>query len=532
MRSIIKNLFVLTAIFLSVIFVSCDSTIGGENGEPTVKLNKVSLGDAKYWNDSTASYDSSSKTVSISERYNAVVFSLENQSIKGKYFVIEYEDQVGAIRASVLYSDDTDISYALDSVKKRVFILLDSSKSLKELRIQQTGTENASLVIKQAGFVDELIMGKEPIVDSGDSVDFDSSISAIKFVKNMGVGFNLSNYFDTYTNLNDCLDVVTAWGQPKTTKDMIQQIKTTGAKTIRIPVTWYNHIIDDEYTIDPFWMSEVKKVVDWAYDEGYYVILNEHHSVHDNMSSPLKYHEGYIIRNTPEDISESKAFLTAIWEQICEAFNNSYDEHLIFETLNEPRNTSHENHMWTPAVKLSYSDSSNCSECIADHEITNTYNQLILNTIRNGGGNNAKRFVMIPSMSGNNETALVDNFEMPTDSATDKLILTFHHYPLYDTLWTSNEAYYKSVIDQIYKKIDEKFAQEGIPVVVGEIGPTATTVLQEKGLVLTDNEALLTCSYLSKATSKYGMSVVIWPREYTWENLPLAKQIVEAWKID
>ena len=50
---------------------------------------------------------------------------------------------------------------------------------------------------------------------------------------------------------------------------MIKSLGTTGAKTIRIPVTWFNHIIDEKYTIDPEWMKMVKQVVDWAYDEGY-----------------------------------------------------------------------------------------------------------------------------------------------------------------------------------------------------------------------------------------------------------------------
>ena len=66
-----------------------------------------------------------------------------------------------------------------------------------------------------------------------------------------------------------------------------------------------------------------------------------------------KYDEGYIVRNTQADITESKAFLKAIWTQIAAAFNNSYDEHLIFETLNEPRNPedSHE-HTWQHNVHI------------------------------------------------------------------------------------------------------------------------------------------------------------------------------------
>lgn len=354
----------------------------------------------------------------------------------------------------------------------------------------------------------------------------------------MEYGFNLANYFDSRNAYNEDLDVCLDWGEPVTTKALVQKIGEAGGKTIRIPVTWCNHIIDDKYTIDPFWMEKVKQVVDWAYSEGYYVILNEHHSVHDNMNSPIIYHEGYILRNTPEDIAESEKFLKAIWTQITAAFNNSYDEHLIFETMNEPRNTdtttkgSHnKNHIFYPGVKFSDgTDSVNCEECIADHKLNNQYNQMILDTIRASGGNNAKRFVMIPSMAGNYETAYVDNFKMPKDTAKDKLILTFHHYPLYDKFWYEEEDYQKSHNDEIFRTANEKFVKKGIPVVVGEIGPTAADVFKNKGIEIPEKEAQAACNYIAQLAGSYGMAVIIWTREYSFENIPFAKKVFAAWK--
>ena len=49
-------------------------------------------------------------------------------------------------------------------------------------------------------------------------------------------------------------------------------------------------------------MEEVKRIVDIAYRQGYYIVLNDH-SMRGNLSTPLAYHEGFITRNTPEDIS-------------------------------------------------------------------------------------------------------------------------------------------------------------------------------------------------------------------------------------
>lgn len=212
---------------------------------------------------------------------------------------------------------------------------------------------------------------------------FDSKISACDLVKKMGAGWNLANTLEAHSfswQENPCdsgLNSGNSWGEPFATKEIVELGKKYGYKTIRIPVTWYNHIADDKYTIVPVWMARVKQVVDWAYDAGYYVILNEHHSVHGNvqtvrtgdggfetraMNSPLKYGDGYIVRNNQVDIEESKKFLKAVWTQIGKVFNNGYDERLIFETMNEPRNADHyglnavtgkqSSHEWGPELLL------------------------------------------------------------------------------------------------------------------------------------------------------------------------------------
>ena len=156
-------------------------------------------------------------------------------------------------------------------------------------------------------------------VEEKDPVELDDTLTAMKLAKAMECGWNLGNTLDAYDNwstktypFNQGLDSQTDCGEEITTKAIIETgINKGGYKTIRIPVTWSNHLTDTNYTIDPDWMARVKEIVDWAYDAGYYVILNEHHSVHDNMSKPLKKCEGYIV--TTESADESKAFLKSIW---------------------------------------------------------------------------------------------------------------------------------------------------------------------------------------------------------------------------
>ena len=106
-----------------------------------------------------------------------------------------------------------------------------------------------------------------------------------------------------------------AWGNPKTTKSMIDTVKAAGFNAVRIPVSWNDHMNGD--TIDSAWMDRVNEVVDYAIDNGMYVILNVHHDDYTWLN-PSK-----------ADESKVKARLTKIWEQIASRFKD-YDEHLLF----------------------------------------------------------------------------------------------------------------------------------------------------------------------------------------------------------
>ncbi len=356
-------------------------------------------------------------------------------------------------------------------------------------------------------------------VEPKDPVELDNTLTAMKLAKAMECGWNLGNTLDARSDaskvypFNQGLDSETCWGEVETTKAIIETGIKNGYKTIRIPVTWCNHLTDTNYTIDSKWMARVKQIVDWAYDAGYYVILNEHHSVHDKMSTPLKKCEGYIVR--PEDEAESKAFLKAIWEQISQTFNNSYDEHLIFETMNEPRDTAHE-HCWNTQPDT-------CDICKGEVALVNKYNQLILDTIRSSGGNNANRFVMVPAMGTGINEALKDGFKLPEDSASDRLIVTGHMYPL-DSGGTGHGSHHfdsntQNEITYNTRSLYSKFVSKGIPVVIGECGAArkASEYNDElqKSVYISDYkvtfEDRLKCfSFFAEQAGKYTMPFINW----------------------
>ena len=60
------------------------------------------------------------------------------------------------------------------------------------------------------------------------------NLSSLQITADMGAGWNLGNTLDANPGSE------TSWGNPKTTKAMIDQIKLRGFNTLRIPVTWYS----------------------------------------------------------------------------------------------------------------------------------------------------------------------------------------------------------------------------------------------------------------------------------------------------
>lgn len=84
----------------------------------------------------------------------------------------------------------------------------------------------------------------------------------------------------------------------------------------------------DTYEIDKVWMDYVKQTVDYAYNLDMFVILNVHHEEWVNVE-----------RFTSETYADASHKLEDIWSQISDTFSN-YDQRLIFEGMNEPRETN------------------------------------------------------------------------------------------------------------------------------------------------------------------------------------------------
>ena len=300
-------------------------------------------------------------------------------------------------------------------------------------------------------------------------------LPSMELIKEIKIGWNLGNTLDA----SDAKDLTSeiSWGQPYTTKEMITAVKDAGFNIVRIPTTWFNHM-DSDNNVDEAWMNRVQEVVDYAYTQDMFVILNIHHE---------DWHDPYYDN---EEAATEK--LKALWTQIGTRFEN-YSERLIFEGMNEPRkrNTALE---WNGGDK-------------EGHEVVNHLNAAFVETIRGLGGNNAKRHLMIPSYAASFVPAAMNDFEVP--EGDDKIIVSIHAYTPYDfalgedltqRLFTPDEGSANDVI-YLMDTLKTKFIDNGTAVIIGEFGARAKAN--------TDIRAEWATYYVSKA-KEIGVPCVWW----------------------
>ena len=306
--------------------------------------------------------------------------------------------------------------------------------------------------------------------------DFDTKMTSMDIVKDMGAGWNLGNSLDA---LGTGLNSETAWGNPKTTKEMIDDICEAGFKTVRIPVSWGKHC-DSKGNVDKEWMKRVKEVVDYAYDNGVYVILNSHH---DNSY----YDIGGCVKSD-NTLNNSVKKMTTLWTQIANTFKD-YDEHLIFETLNEPR-TEGSAKEWSGGTA-------------EEREVVYTLNEKIVAAIRKTGGNNAYRHIMVPTYAATSSTSILRQMKLPDD---DRIIVSVHAYnPYFFAMDANGSGTFsdndKKELDKFFKELNSIFVSKGTPVVIGEFGATNKNNLEDR---------VAWAKYYVSGAGKYNIPCVLW----------------------
>lgn len=306
---------------------------------------------------------------------------------------------------------------------------------------------------------------------------------ASEIVKMMGVGFNIGNTLDADGGMAmDAMSNEISWGNPKITEEFVDSVIAQGFKTIRIPITWYRYVmLDGSYKILDNYMKRVHEVVDYAYGKDVFIIINVHHEEWINRADLVE---------AEEDV---KTELTAIWAQLADEFAD-YDQHLIFEGMNEPR---------LAGTNKEWSGDPACSETI------NNLNQAFVDTVRsNGKGYNKERVLMCPDYAASSSKENMDRWKMPQIGGKNarNVVVSIHSYTPYTFALTENKSTFDPAadgkdIDWVFKCIKETFLDKGICAVMGETSATNK-----------DNEPdrIAWANYMGQVAGEAGVPIVLW----------------------
>lgn len=347
--------------------------------------------------------------------------------------------------------------------------------------------------------------------------DSDFTISSDKIAEAMGAGWNVGNQLEANSGgmVNE-----TVWGNPQITQELISSVADAGFKTIRIPVSYLDKIDDsNDYQIDSSWLDRVEEVVQYCYNEGLYVIINIHGDGYNSIEGGW-----FLVNGEDQDYICEK--YEAVWKQIAERFAD-YDEHLIFESMNEELDGSYDG---DPNREY--------------YENLNTYNQIFVDTVRATGSKNTHRWLLMPGWNTNISYTIGDyGFQMPTDencTADDnRMMLSVHYYDPWDycgqedlktILWGEygekmiekhgfpkmNIARWgdQAYLDDLFTQLNEKYVKNSIPVVIGEYGciDKSTAYAGFEGQI-TANRAYFD-GYVAGKAASLGIVPVYWDNGY------------------
>jgi len=238
------------------------------------------------------------------------------------------------------------------------------------------------------------------------------------------------------------------------TKEMIVSLKEYGFKTISFPVTWM-HFMDDSGKVAPEWMARVKEVVDWIIDSKMYCILNVSNDGHENFW-------------LSKGIASKNKFIY-LWEQISNEFKD-YNEYLIFESM---------------GIGLFFIGND------YDYSTLLILNQAFVDTIRNSGGKNIDRLILVAGMYKHPDLSCSSEYKLPIDPYK-KFAVSLNYYlpqqftmepqdnpwtfvdsngniqitPAFDSWGTEND--YKELF-VYFQNFKETFIDKGIPIVISQV---------------------------------------------------------------
>lgn len=323
------------------------------------------------------------------------------------------------------------------------------------------------------------------------------SSNAAQLAAKIRLGWNLGNTFEAPGG-------ETGWGSPVITEDYIKFVKRQGFNAIRIPCAWnWSHLSNQATAqIDPNWLKRVKEVVGYCVKNDMYVLLNIH------------WDGGWLDGNINAVKQDSvNAKQKALWEQIATTMRD-FDEHLMLAGANEP-----------PADNAEKT------------AILNTYHQTFVNAVRSTGGRNSYRVLVVQGPSTDIDKTNDLMTTLPKDQVAARMMVEVHYYTPYQLCLMDGDAdwgkmfYYwgaghhstietdrnatwgeEKDVNASFNKMKTKFADKGVPVLLGEYGAYRRTSGKHVPLdQATHNDAVdYWLTYITKQAKANGMLPFFW----------------------
>lgn len=463
--------------------------IGTQSIELTLEENKSNAArnalisiEAKAWSGQVLVSQSATPFFSLGTDKIDFPENKSTQNVKVEYdgkLEIDFEEEWLKV---VLKENNLEISVEENinvfSKKGEIFLKLGETK--KKIEVNQKGKE---------------------IYISPDKIGVEKD--AVSLAKEIKLGWNLGNALEASSGEFTASE--TLWGNPKTSKELIDLVKKSGFNAIRLPIAWSGYIVDrTTHRVSDEWLNRVKEVVDYCVSNQMYVIVNMHW-------------DGGWLENNPV-FAKQKEILEkqkALWTQIAVLFRN-YDEHLLFAGTNE--------------VHFDYNTPT------SEHlEVQMSFNQNFVNTVRATGGKNAYRNLVVQAYNTNITWAL-NHLILPQDATAKRTMVEVHFYDPYDftidtgtgfkAFWGKDFSGNSKISDwgqeawvkEAFGKMKTQFVDKDIPVVLGEYGAMLRTSIDSKDFANHKKSRNYYLGFVTKTAKENGLLPFYWDNGVTTGN--------------
>ena len=385
------------------------------------------------------------------------------------------------------------------NVKMSVTVAKNDTYEVREatLTFKATGATSATLKVSQAA-------AEKPVDPTPGEKDGLASF--------FGLGWNMGNHFDAYYNGSwagekEGYPDETAWQGNKATQATFDGVKALGFTSVRIPISWLKMIGPaPDYKINEDWMNRVYEVVGFAHNAGLKVIINTHHDENHGVNNTYQWLDIKNASNNSELNTQIKAEIKAVWTQIATKFADCGDDWLLMEGFNELNDGGWG---WSDDFRKNPTKQAN---------ILNEWNQVFVDAVRATGGNNATRWLGVPSYCAN--PGFTKYMTLPGDPAK-KIAISVHCYDPSD--YTIGDAQYsdwghtgaegkkaagdnEKQIRDVFSDLYTRYISQDIPVYLGEFGCSMRSKSDTRAWAFYKYYM----EYVTKAARTYSLPCFLW----------------------